>query len=246
MRVKSLSLPFALVLLFVSFELAPAYEVKSVTNGAVITGKVTYKGKVPALKKILITKDQAVCGKGYIKRHEVNISAGGGLEDVVVTVEGIKKGKPWKTPKGGYVLDQKRCDFHPYLMVVPQRAKLLILNSDPVLHNIHTYELIGRARRTLFNVAQPKFKRRVTRTIRTRRGKAIRVECDAHSWMLGWLYVTDNPYYAIAGKDGSFSIKNIPPGTYKIKVWHPFLGTKEKTVTLSAKGKVEANFELTR
>ena len=139
-------------------------------------------------------------------------------------------------------MDQKRCTFVPYLQVIPKGAKLAILNSDKILHNVHAYELIARARRSLFNIAQPKFKPRITVTVRTRHGSPIRVECDAHTWMLGWIYVVENPYYAIVGEDGRFAIQDIPPGTYKLKAWHPFLGTQEKEVGLLAKGKVNLEF----
>lgn len=246
MKSQNLFLPFVVILFLVFSGSSAAYEVSPVTNGTAIAGKVTYRGKIPDMKKLLITKDEAVCGKGSVKRMEVSVSPEGALRDVVVVLQGIKKGKPWSVPKDGYVLDQRHCAFRPYLSVIPQKARLLILNSDPVLHNIHTYELIGRARRTLFNVAQPKFKPRVTRTIKTRRGKAIRVECDAHSWMLGWLYVVDSPYYATTGKSGTFSIKDIPAGTYKLKAWHPFLGTVEKEARVPTKGKIELNLEFSQ
>jgi hypothetical protein len=242
-RIKKLPFLLALGLTTLLFRPSDAYEIITVAEGAAIKGKVAFKGKTPKPKKILITKDKAVCGKGYVERKQISVSQNGALNDVVVIVEGITKGKPWKVPKGGYVLDQRKCEFQPYLQVIPKGSELLILNSDPVLHNIHTYELIGRARRTLFNIAQPKFKPKVTRTVKTRRGKTVRVECDAHNWMLGWLYVVDNPYYAIVGKDGSFSIQDIPAGTYMLKAWHPLLGIKEKKVSVSVNGKVEANFE---
>lgn len=236
------SLLATLGLTFVLFGSSAAYEISIVTQGATIVGKVVFKGKVPEPKKLLITKDEAVCGQGYVQREEVRVSQNSLLQDVVIVLEGVAKGKEWRSPKQGYVLDQKNCSFQPYLLVVPQGGNLLILNSDSILHNIHAYELIGRARRTAFNIAQPKFKPKVTRTIMTRRGSAIRVECDAHNWMLGWIYVVKNPYYTIV-QNGKFVLEEVPPGQYKLKAWHPFLGTQEKEVSVPAKGKVELLFE---
>ncbi|MFQ5802943.1 MAG: hypothetical protein ACE5JQ_08630 [Candidatus Methylomirabilales bacterium] len=243
---QKITLLLTLSVIFLSSGLSAAYDVAPVPDGAVVSGKVAFKGKVPQPKKLLITKNQEVCGEGYVERWEIKVSRGGGLRDVVVSLEGIKKGKPWAKPANGYVLDQKRCTFIPYLQVIPKRAKLTIVNSDPHLHNIHTYELIGRAKRTLFNIAQPTQGHKVTKTIKPRRGKEIRIQCDAHDWMLGWMYVVKSPYYAIVGKDGSFRIKDIPAGKYTLKVWHPFLGTQKKKITVSAKGKVEVNFEFSR
>ncbi|MFQ5803382.1 MAG: beta-sandwich domain-containing protein [Candidatus Methylomirabilales bacterium] len=245
-EVKKITLLLALGLLFVPSVLSAAYKTGLVPNGAVVSGKVVFKGKVPAPKKLLITKNQDVCGEGYVERQEVKVSRDRSLTDVVVTLEGMKKGKPWAKPANGYLLNQKRCTFIPYLQVIPKGAKLTVVNSDPHLHNIHTYEQIGRARRTVFNVAQPTQGHKVQKTIKPRRGKAIRIECDAHNWMLGWMYVVDNPYYAIVKKDGSFNIKDVPPGNYTLKVWHPFLGTKKQKVKVSANGKVKANFEFSQ
>lgn len=240
---KLITLLLALSVVLLASGASAAYDVAAVSDGAMVAGKVVFKGKVPKPKRLLITKDEKVCGKGYVERHEIKVSQDGGLNDVVVVLEGIPQGKPWANPAGGYLLDQKRCTFIPYLQVIPKRAKLTVVNSDPHLHNIHTYELIGRAKRTLFNLAQPTQGHKVTKTIKPRRGKEIRIQCDAHDWMLGWMYVVDNPYYAVVGKDGRFSIQGIPAGTYKVKVWHPFLGTKQKKITVSAKGKAEVNFE---
>ncbi len=229
-------------LILLTFGEGLAYEVVTVKDGGVVSGKVTLKGVSRPPRKMLITKDRPTCGDGYREIEEVRVSDSA-LRDVVVVLEGVARGKPWSIPEGGYVVDQKGCAFHPYVSVIPQGTELLILNSDPVLHNIHAYELIGRSNRTLFNVAQPKFKPRVTKTVQTTRGRVVRIECDAHNWMLGWLYVTDHPYSTVVGKDGTFMIDQIPPGRYVLKAWHSMLGTKETEINLSARGNVEVTFE---
>lgn len=231
---KNLFIPLALGLVLVSFESSVAYEVSPPTGGAIVTGKIVFKGAVPTPKKLLITKDEDVCGKGSVERREIDVTKDGGLRHVVVFLEGVAKGKPWQKPSEGFVVDQKKCTFLPYLQVVPRGAELAIVNSDPVLHNIHPYELIGGARRTLFNVGQPIQGQRVTKTVKPRSGSVVRIECDAHNWMLGWMFVADSPYAAIVGDDGSFKIDDIPPGKYKLNAWHPFLGTVEREVNLPA------------
>ena len=244
LRGKNLFLPLALGLIFVSFSSSVAYEVSTVTGGAAVTGKIVFKGTVPDPNKLLITKDEEVCGKGTVERKEIDVTKDGGLRHAVVFLEGVSKGKPWQNPSEGFVLDQKKCAFLPYLRVIPKGAEVTILNSDQALHNIHAYELIGKASRTLFNVAQPKFKPKVTQQIAVRKGNtAVRVECDAHNWMLGWIFVADSPYAAIVGEDGGFKIDDIPPGKYKLNAWHPFLGNVEREVQLPAGGKEQIVFE---
>ena len=244
LRGKHLFLPLALGLVLVFFGSTVAYEVSPITGGATVTGKIVFKGTVRDPKKLLITKDEEVCGKGSVERREIDVTKDGALRHVVVFLEGVSKGKAWQNPSEGFVLDQKKCAFLPYLLLIPQETEVTILNSDHALHNIHAYELIGSASRTLFNLAQPKFKPKVTQKIAVRKGNtAVRVECDAHNWMLGWIFVADSPYSALAGEDGSFKIDDIPPGKYKLNAWHPFLRTVQREVQLPAGGKEQIVFE---
>lgn len=216
-----------------------AYEVITVNGGGGVRGKVTFQGSVPPPRKLQVNKDAHVCAEGPSERQEVRVS-GGGLRDVVVVVQEVKQGKAWPA-RGARTIEQRKCEFFPFVQVVPPRAELTIVNHDPVLHNLHSYEITGTeitggARRTLFNLAQPRQGDRVVKTIATRRGDIVRLECDAHDWMLAWLYVPQSPYYAVVADDGSFTIDGIPPGTYKVKAWHPVLGAQEQEVKITAKG----------
>ncbi|MFQ5874823.1 MAG: hypothetical protein ACE5JL_13655 [Dehalococcoidia bacterium] len=244
---KRLTVWLFLGVILVASELSAAYKTVTVIDGGVVTGKVTFKGEAPEPKSILISKDKEVCGTGNRVIKEVNVGDNGALRDVVVFLDGIKQGKAWNPPGDGYLLNQEKCAFHPYLQVIEKGAELTVLNSDPVTHNIHTYELIPIKRKTLrrdlFNVRQTEQGHKFTQKIKLRRGKAVKVNCDIHNFMLAWLYVIEHPYYAAVGEDGSFSIADIPPGTYKVSAWHPILGTQKGKVTLAASGKAEIHFE---
>ncbi len=245
---KRLTIWLVFGMMFVASELWAAYKTVTVTDGGVVTGNVTFKGDVPEPKRILISKDKEVCGTGNRVIKEVNVGDNGALRDVVVFLDGIKQGKSWSPPPtGGYLLNQEKCAFHPYLQVIKKGAELTVLNSDPVAHNIHTYELIPikkkTLRRDLFNVRQTEQGHKFTQKIKLRRGKSVKVNCDIHNFMLAWLYVIEHPYYAAVGENGSFSIADIPPGTYKVNAWHPTLGIQKGKITLSASGKTEIHFE---
>lgn len=236
----------AFVLILAFYQGVLAYEAITVSGAGTIKGGVAFKGSPPPPKRMLITKDKEVCGEGYREIREVEVK-NSGLGGVVVFIDGIQKGKAWKEPAkepawGGYVLDQKGCVFIPYIQVVPKGVQLIMRNSDPVLHNTHAYELIGTARRTLFNLAQPN-PGDITKEIKLRREQQIKVECDAHDFMHAWIFVADNPYYQVTDEKGSFEIGDVPPGTYKLKVWHPTLGAKEKEVKVADGAKVEVSFE---
>ncbi|MGD8495904.1 MAG: carboxypeptidase regulatory-like domain-containing protein [Gemmatimonadales bacterium] len=222
------------------------YEVAAVTDGGVLAGQVTFAGAAPAPEELLITRDFEVCGLGYRERREIDVAEGGGLRDVVVFVEGVARGKPWPDAPDGYVLDQKDCYFEPYIQIVPRNSELQILNSDPILHNVHGYELSEGAgpRRTLFNLAQPE-KGTVVRPVRPRRSGLVGIECDAHDFMLGWMFAAENPYAVVVDDAGRFTLPDLPPGTYTVGAWHPFLGMQRKDVTVTTGQTTDIGFEFT-
>lgn len=222
---------------------AMAYEAGAVANGGKVAGKVSFKGAAPAPKKLPITKDNTVCGNGEREIVEVN-AKGGALAGAVVYVAKIEKGKEWGALDAP-VLDQKGCKFAPDTLVVKKDAEVVVRNSDPVLHNIHTYEIIGAVRRTMFNVGQPD-KGDLKQPIKVRRANVIKVECDAHDFMHAWAFAAENPYVVATKEDGSFTLDHLPAGDYEIKAWHPVLGEKSAKVTVSAGGTASAAFEFTK
>ncbi len=219
---------------------ALAYQAGAVANGGQVTGKVTFHGTAPAPKQIAITKDNAVCGTGAREVVEVAVQ-GDALQNAVVYVTKVDQGKEWgpvQTP----VLDQKGCRYLPDVLIVPKDADLRVRNSDPVLHNIHTYEIIGKVRRSLFNVSQPDAGE-ITQPVKLKKGNSIKIECDAHDFMHAWAFAAENPYAAVTGADGSFSIGDLPAGTYEVKAWHPVLGEKTASVTVAPGAAASASFD---
>ncbi len=216
-------------------------EVEEVRDGGVVHGFVRFAGEPPPAKTIPITKDQEVCGGGNRVVEEVKVSDGA-LQNVVVYLEEVEAGKGWSIPDDGVVLDQLGCRFIPEVVVIPKGEPLVILNSDPVLHNIHAREIMRRGHRTIFNLGQPDQDSRLTQRVRLRRSNYAELECDAHEFMQAWMLVVDNPYYAKVDQAGAFSVAEIPPGTYIVKAWHPTLGTQEQEVTIEPNGTPEVAF----
>lgn len=239
---------FILVIFFVillTAQAEAAYEVVMVTDGGTLMGKAKLNGTPPPNKKILITKNFDICGEGEREIPEV-VAKNGALAEVIVYIDKIAKGKAWPKPQNGeFLLNQKGCRFIPYLQVVPRDGELIVQNSDPVLHNIHVREIMGKVRRTIFNFGQPKQGQRVPQKIKTIRNKEIKVECEAHNFMHGWMLAAENPYFDITKEDGSFKIEEIPPGNYTVITWHPILGIQKREVSVSPKGATEVFFEFT-
>ncbi|MCU7810326.1 MAG: carboxypeptidase regulatory-like domain-containing protein [Candidatus Thiodiazotropha sp. (ex Notomyrtea botanica)] len=223
---------------------AAAYKEGTVSDGGTIIGSVKFAGKDKAPKVYGISKDNDVCGTGKREIDYVRVN-NGHLMDTVVYLDKVKEGKPFEADVGDARIDQKGCEFNPFLQVMKNKSKLSAVNSDPILHNIHTYELIrGDAKgpkKTLTNVSQPD-PGTVTNTIKMKRGPAIKVECDAHDFMHGFVFVAKNPYYAKVAEDGTFTIGDVPPGSYTIKAWHGMLKNQKAKVKVDAGGTATVDF----
>jgi len=219
-----------------------AYKEVAVKNGGAITGKVTFTGIRPSPVVFKVTKDEKVCGTADRKIDYVAVNKDA-LENVVVYLDKVEEGKAFPAVMNKTVIDQKGCAFRPFLQVMKSGNEIAAVSSDPVTHNIHTYEILGPdSRRTLFNVSQPE-PGTVVKEVSLKRGNAIKVECDAHEFMHGFVFVASNPYFAVVNKDGSFTIDNVPPGEYTIKAWHGTLGDQQAKVTVAAGGKATVSFK---
>jgi hypothetical protein len=214
---------------------ARAYEAGPVAGGGTIDGKVVFNDAVPT-RKIIPNKDVEVCG-GIREEPLIAVGPDKGVQNAVVYLVEVAKGKAWpaagKTPE----LDNRKCRFEPEVQVI-RAGPLDVVNDDPILHNTHGYY----GKRTAFNMALPNQGQRIPTEL-TRAG-IVRIDCDAHGWMEGWIYVVDNPYYAITDADGKFSITDVPPGSYTLVAIHSFTGPLQQSVTVAAGKPTNLTIEL--
>jgi plastocyanin len=198
-------------------------------GGGTIEAEVKYSG-APQVDKLKVNKDTEKCGTEAVV-EKVVVGGNKGLANAVVSVPGAKGASKAKA-----VIDQHGCKFVPHVVVM-QPGELEIKNSDDILHNIHTYSTANPS----INKAQPKFKK--TMTEKLEKPEFVKVTCDVHSWMLGWVAVVPGPAAATDGS-GVAKIENVPAGKQKIEVWHETLGKQEKEVDVKAGQVTKVSFEM--
>ncbi len=180
-----------------------------------------------------------------------DIGSKGEFRHVVVFLDKIDKGKPfgeYKPPK----IEAIDCKFEPFVNVVRDLHDIVIVNMDPAMHDIQAYETSHLGPRVLFNVPLPISKRYpreaglsdrvhkhhkgtpVTQAVKMTKGRRIfTMQCGFHAYMESWALVAAHPYYTVADDAGRFELTDIPPGTYKVKIWHPYIRDDvEQTVTI--------------
>jgi plastocyanin len=203
-----------------------------------ITGRVRFTGAPRPPRPIQVTKDHAVCGARAHADESLLVGKDGGVRNAVVSIGPISPGGAWPespTP----TLDQNGCWFNPHVLLAPAGASIDVVNSDGILHNIHTYP----KRNAPTNQAQPKFKKVLNLTFKE--PDTVQVKCDVHSWMNAWIIVTPHPYHAVTDENGAFTLSGVPPGSYTLTVWHESLGTREQPVAATSGGTSEATFTFT-
>jgi plastocyanin len=207
-----------------SFILAIAALFGSASAGT-IKGSVRYSGAPVERKKILVSIDQYLCGKEK-EAGELLLSPNSGIQNVVVSLQGVPAGAKLPANPAPVKMDQIKCDFIPRVVIVPAGGTVDFLNSDRLMHNVRS----GGKENPPFNRAQPHAR---TIAIGFKHPEVLRVDCDLHSWMRGWVVVAEHPYYALTNEAGEFVIENVPPGKYTLQLWQEALGTTTQEVTVS-------------
>jgi hypothetical protein len=244
------------------FAKRPKYTEVEVANGGSINGVVKFNGPVPHPVSINLNneKNPEFCkenakpnekGELFINNVEVK---DGNLQDAVIFIENIEKGKPWA--KGTVEIHFKNCLAFPKTTVIRKtpkkitRNRVTIENHDSgVLHNPMGFSIGEKTRKIFFKkwLLNKGAKVDVSKSlqfIKKERDSHFYIECEQHLWMSVSSKVVWNPYHDISQKNGSFKIDQIPPGRYKVVVWHPYIGEKTTEVEVSSGGNTPLNLTL--
>ncbi len=233
-----------------------AYEVIEVEDGGTLTGTVKLVGPVPPPKafNLVVFPDPEYCGRisdgeGWRLLKDFTVGPEGQFKDVVVMLEGIQAGKPFSVsvPR----VEARDCRFLPFVSIVRDGHGVEVVNMDPVMHDVQAYETSPElGARVLFNSPLP-FNHRHNRSdlhathdhqpgrslvqqFRLTKGRrTFLMQCGFHAFMESWAFAVTSPYYAITDEEGRFNLDQIPPGTYLLRAWHPYVSAPvERFVTI--------------
>jgi plastocyanin len=192
--------------------------------GGMIRGAVRFTGAAVEPKKLPVTVDQSVCGKEK-DAEDIVLSPEKGIRNVVVSLQPPPPGAKWPVALPIVQMDQEQCVFVPRVVVVPAGGTVEFLNTDRLLHNLHS----DSKGNPTFNRTQPRGR---TIPIVLKEPEIIRVDCDLHPWMRAWVVVAEHPFYAITNDQGEFMLDNVSPGEYTLQLWHESLGAVTQDVTV--------------
>jgi len=194
-----------------------------------IVGHVKYMGPTPVNPIIRMGADPR-CNKLYVGKRPMAqtfiVGADGAFANVLVNVDGSFPNAP--APTAPAVLNQKDCQYVPRVVGARIGQTLQVKNEDPTEHNVHSLSKAGNE----FNTTQPP--NGMPFEVKLKAGELLRISCDNHTWMTAYVAIMDNPYYAVSGTDGTFTIANVPIGKQSVKAWHEVMGMQMQMVDVQA------------
>ena len=206
-----------------------------------VSGAVTYGGPPPERKPINMERDEKcieIHGDAQVLSEDLIVSDDGGMQNVFVYVRGGVPKQDYPVPEEIGVLDQKGCMYRPRVQGVRAGQTFHVVNSDPLLHNVRGIAVRNRS----FNMGQKPGSEPRERVFK-RAERPIELQCDVHTWMRGYIFVMDHPFFAVTDEDGNFSIEGLPPGEYTLAAWHEkYRREVRQKITIGEEDVTEFNF----
>jgi hypothetical protein len=209
-------------------------------HAGTITGDITFVDSPPKMAPMKVTKDQDYCGE-TLPNESYLVDAKGGLKNVVVFLEAAQPAIP-ADPQKLNVIENSGCRYAPRVLAMQKGERLRVKNNDPKLHIPHSY----LNEKPVFMLSLPFKNTILDATQKIRDAGILKLVCDTHAWMLGFVHVFDHPFFAVTDDKGAFSIPNVPAGTYTLKAWHEDAGVRSQEMIVSESGEVRVNFEFSK
>ncbi len=192
---------------------------------------VKYSGP-PQIEMVKVTRDRQRCGT-EIAVEKVVVGPNRGLAHAVVSVPSAQGG-PMRRKA---VVDQQGCRFVPHVTAM-NPGDLELRNSDGILHDVHTYSTANPS------INRPQAKSRKVMTEKLEKPEIVKLTCDIHTWMLGWVAVLPTAYFGVTDESGAVRLDGVPAGTQTVEVWHEALGRQAKDVDVKVGQTTKVTFEM--
>ncbi len=203
-----------------------------------ITGQVDFTGEAPEMPDLKRDADP-FCAKTPMKAETVVVNENKTLRNVLVRIKpGTVKGPAATEP---IKVEQHDCMYRPRIQGAMADQEIMIHNGDPTTHNVHAFDMrTGEGEESLFNLAQPKGAADIKKDANGY--EVMKFKCDVHPWMIGYIVVTDHPFFSVTGEDGAFKLEKVPAGKYTLEAWHEHYGLKTAEVEVAKDGTAEVKF----
>jgi plastocyanin len=240
---KLILLPLSVLALVSASLHRPAGETPRSDDLGIVRGKVSFQGEAPRRRKVDMGSDPTchTLHPNEAPRDEsVIVGEKGELANVFVWISKGLEGKKFEPPKEPAELDQKGCTYVPHVLGLQVGQKLIVRNTDPVTHNVHSFAKKNKA----FNQSQQSGGKDIEQVF-DKEEVLMQLKCDIHGWMSTYVGVVEHPFFAVSAADGSFQIQGLPPGEYTLSAKHETLGTQKTTLKVEAGKTLEADFSFT-
>lgn len=199
----------------------------------IIRGVVSLSGMPPEMA--MIPNQPCHAGAPPLREESVVVDSEGHLQNVIIYLENPPAAAP-PADLAPVSLDQINCQFVPHVVALRTGQTLHVSTSDPTLHNVHGLCTVNDA----FNFALVAAGQ--SKDLTFSQPERFPVRCDVHPWMKAFVQVFDHPYFAVTTKDGTFEIRNIPPGSYTLVTWQERYGEMRLPVTITDGHATDAPF----
>jgi plastocyanin len=216
----------------------------TIVGSGTIGGRVTLEGTLPQEQQLPLDAACSASSKDHGQQMprftRTYVTKDGGLGDVLVTLVDIPP-QPIPAATGPLTIEQRGCEYEPYVADCQVGQTIHVTNLDPLTHNIHTLPAVPGNKEV--NKSQAA-KAKPLEFVYDKPEEFLRFKCDVHPWMLSYVSVLNHPFYAVTGEDGRFTVKGLPDGKYKVKFKHRKAGEKIEEVEVKD-GQATINVVLT-